>query len=203
MSTCTVDDCARGVLARGWRKPRYRRWSEYGSPTGKPVYPERVCERCGESFRKKTGARFCSPGCQNAANQEKVHVRRKQERLDAKEERPCALCGAPIPREEHGVTKYCSRACWYYRNYKLFNRADLFKKNGAFDFSPRDWVKLVQRFGGRCAYCGTAATKLEMDHVVPVSRGGQHSIGNILPARRSCNASKNNHFLMEWSRWVN
>lgn len=37
-----------------------------------------------------------------------------------------------------------------------------------------------------------------MDHVVPVSRGGWHAIGNILPACRSCNAKKQRRTIAEW-----
>lgn len=39
-----------------------------------------------------------------------------------------------------------------------------------------------------------------MDHVVPLSRGGRHSIGNILPACESCNLSKHASYLVEWRR---
>ena len=63
--------------------------------------------------------------------------------------------------------------------------------------SESDWLQLCRRFGERCAYCGDVA-KLTIDHVVPITRGGRHSIGNLLPACRSCNASKNNRFLVEW-----
>lgn len=45
-----------------------------------------------------------------------------------------------------------------------------------------DWMRLVDRYDGRCAYCGDVADRLQMDHVVPLSRGGRHSIGNVLPA---------------------
>lgn len=44
------------------------------------------------------------------------------------------------------------------------------------------------RDGGRCAYCGTAATSI--DHVVPRSRGGRHEWGNVVSACRRCNHVK-------------
>lgn len=37
-----------------------------------------------------------------------------------------------------------------------------------------------------------------MDHIIPVIRGGNHSIGNLTPACASCNASKNHRTVMEW-----
>lgn len=48
-----------------------------------------------------------------------------------------------------------------------------------------------------CFYCG-AAKSGTIDHIVPISRGGQHSIGNLVPACRSCNGRKHNKFLIVW-----
>jgi len=39
-----------------------------------------------------------------------------------------------------------------------------------------------------------------MDHVVPLIRGGRHSVGNIIPACRSCNSSKGGKFIIEWKK---
>jgi 5-methylcytosine-specific restriction endonuclease McrA len=45
---------------------------------------------------------------------------------------------------------------------------------------------------GICHYCGGKFTpsQLTMDHIVPVARGGTSTQGNIVPACKSCNASK-------------
>ena len=44
------------------------------------------------------------------------------------------------------------------------------------------------RDGGRCVYCGAAATSL--DHVVPRSRGGEHVWENVVSACGRCNHVK-------------
>ena len=44
------------------------------------------------------------------------------------------------------------------------------------------------RDGGRCVYCGAAATSL--DHVVPKSRGGSHTWDNVVSACSRCNHVK-------------
>jgi 5-methylcytosine-specific restriction endonuclease McrA len=44
------------------------------------------------------------------------------------------------------------------------------------------------RDGGRCVYCGAAATSL--DHVVPRSRGGPHAWDNVVSACGRCNHVK-------------
>jgi len=61
---------------------------------------------------------------------------------------------------------------------------------------PAEWAALVERFAGRCAYCGTSGTTI--DHIVPISKGGRDEIGNVLPACKSCNSSKNNKDLAVW-----
>ena len=56
-------------------------------------------------------------------------------------------------------------------------------------FTGEEWRALVAAHGGRCAYCGRAAT-LEPDHRVALSRGGSNRIDNILPSCHPCNAKK-------------
>jgi 5-methylcytosine-specific restriction endonuclease McrA len=56
----------------------------------------------------------------------------------------------------------------------------------------------IQRIkGSPCFACGSVE-RIEVDHVVPLSRGGRHSIGNLMPLCRSCNASKGGKLLVEW-----
>jgi 5-methylcytosine-specific restriction endonuclease McrA len=66
--------------------------------------------------------------------------------------------------------------------------------NGVFEISLKEISKLYR---SNCVYCGQSG-KMTMDHVIPVSRGGRHSIGNLVPACQSCNFSKHNHTIMEW-----
>jgi 5-methylcytosine-specific restriction endonuclease McrA len=47
-----------------------------------------------------------------------------------------------------------------------------------------------------CFYCGGQSAHI--DHVIPISKGGQHSIGNLVAACAFCNISKNDRFIMEW-----
>lgn len=57
-------------------------------------------------------------------------------------------------------------------------------------FTTAQWLALLDRHGRRCAYCGSNV-QIEIDHRIPLIRGGSNTIENILPACRSCNRRKN------------
>lgn len=48
-----------------------------------------------------------------------------------------------------------------------------------------------------CYNCGTR-DNLSIDHIIPLSRGGNHSIGNLMTLCRPCNSSKGKKLLVEW-----
>ena len=67
------------------------------------------------------------------------------------------------------------------------------------DLSADDWGALRDAWAG-CAYCGTTTSDLQRDCVLPISRGGRYTIGNVVPACRSCNTSKCNAEVTTWMR---
>lgn len=52
-----------------------------------------------------------------------------------------------------------------------------------------EWLAVVAAQHSRCWWC-LFKTKLTMDHVVPLSKGGVHAIGNIVGACQRCNSAK-------------
>lgn len=52
------------------------------------------------------------------------------------------------------------------------------------------WRDLKRKYGGCCAYCGRKTVLLQQDHIIPISKGGMHTIGNIAPACGPCNTRK-------------
>ena len=67
------------------------------------------------------------------------------------------------------------------------------------DLTAAQWVALKEAWGG-CAYCGAAGVALQRDCVLPISRGGRYTLDNVVPACRSCNASKCNTETTTWMR---
>jgi len=57
---------------------------------------------------------------------------------------------------------------------------------------------------GVCHYCGrpTPPKELTMDHIVPVSRGGKSTRGNVAPCCKECNTAKKQLLPMEWEQYL-
>lgn len=55
---------------------------------------------------------------------------------------------------------------------------------------------VFQKDHNRCHYCGTPSSevKLQIDHVVPVSKGGSDDISNLVAACPRCNRAKSNRY---------
>ena len=67
------------------------------------------------------------------------------------------------------------------------------------DLTQPQWSHLQDTWGG-CAYCGACDVPLQKDCVLPISRGGRYTVTNVVPACRSCNASKCNDEVTGWLR---
>jgi 5-methylcytosine-specific restriction endonuclease McrA len=58
--------------------------------------------------------------------------------------------------------------------------------------TSEDWVNILREHDEKCAWCHRTGVPLEMDHVMPLSKGGKHEPGNIVPACKPCNSSRGN-----------
>jgi 5-methylcytosine-specific restriction endonuclease McrA len=73
-------------------------------------------------------------------------------------------------------------------------RRSIQMNNGSFKIYKKELFKI---YNSPCFYCGSL-NKITIDHIVPISRGGAHSIGNLVAACAFCNGSKHNKLLVEW-----
>lgn len=80
------------------------------------------------------------------------------------------------------------------------------KKRAALkDLQERDEYRkfrhmVLNRDGHTCVYCGATHVPLQLDHVIPRSRGGADTPDNLVASCRSCNASKGAKTPDEWVR---
>ena len=86
-----------------------------------------------------------------------------------------------------------------YVRQKSKRRKALLREQTAHQIKPKQLRSRFAQFDNCCAYCG-AAGDMQIEHVVPISKGGTHAIGNIVPACQTCNYSKKDHEVERWYR---
>lgn len=75
---------------------------------------------------------------------------------------------------------------------ELIDKGELFDKQAKRPPIPRDVVDAIyRRDGGRCVYCGSTEN-LQLDHIIPFSRGGSSNIENLQLLCQRCNIEKSN-----------
>ena len=57
---------------------------------------------------------------------------------------------------------------------------------------------LLEKFNRRCVYCGKNNVPLEIEHIIPKTRGGTNRIDNLAIACRECNQKKGNKTAEEY-----
>lgn len=65
----------------------------------------------------------------------------------------------------------------------------------AYVISDKDWRRLLT---SPCAFPGCSGTDIEIDHIIPLSRGGSHGIGNLQALCRHHNRSKHSKLWIEY-----
>lgn len=70
---------------------------------------------------------------------------------------------------------------------------------GPFDPDRPEYKQRLALFGGQCHFCRRAPAA-ELDHGIPISRGGSNHPSNIFPACFKCNRSK--HTKKLWLEWT-
>ena len=96
----------------------------------------------------------------------------------------CDTDAVPVNRSRRAVAAR--------RRYRRFLAADN-------DLTAAEWMS-IRAAWGCCAYCGVVTDDLQKDCVLPLSRGGRYTLENVVPACRSCNASKSNDEVTGWLR---
>jgi hypothetical protein len=173
---------------------------EGSGPSCKVYFP--TCKVCGCVFTaRQSTALTCSPECR----QEKARrysLRRDSAKKQLKE-RLCTECGKPFVSEYGNKRRaFCSTLCAC--RHDLHDRHDRqrARKYGVV-YQYINPKKVFKRDGYRCQICGKATPMSrrgtcypnapELDHRIPISKGGGHVYDNVQCACRSCNGKKSNH----------
>jgi hypothetical protein len=80
---------------------------------------------------------------------------------------------------------------------KIAHKRRSLEKESITSLTTAQWKSCKKHFNNACAYCGSEG-KLTKDHFVPVSKGGDLVVTNVVPACVSCNSSKHAKDFFDW-----
>lgn len=77
------------------------------------------------------------------------------------------------------------------------HRREARKRDLPHTLTVKQWREIKSIFNNSCAYCGEKKP-LTQDHFFPLSKGGEYTRNNIIPACKTCNSSKNANEPFSW-----
>jgi len=163
----------------------------------RPEMTTRLCIRCEREFQKPRSSQkeLCSDECR----------KNKPEMLNG----ACLSCSMAINKKR----LFCNKCLIqrrkdvgikqrvYFEDSRELNRKKrrVARERNAPGLHTRQRFLLLRIWkiqGKSCIYCSNKADTI--DHIIPLARGGSNNEGNLAPACRKCNSSKNVYLISEW-----
>jgi len=182
-------DCIKCVNAR--HREQYTTHKEKIAERGKRYYAEHrdgVLIRSAERYQNNHDAIIEQRKQHNLANPEKMREHSKKYYNANKD----TITNRIREWRKNNLDKV--RLYWH----TWYNRVN---ENGG-KITEKDWKSLKEKYLFTCLCCGRKEPdiKLTLDHVIPVSLGGENVIENAQPLCQSCNSSKNAKHI-DYRKW--
>jgi hypothetical protein len=185
---CCIDGCESVVRGHGWCSLHYLRWRAHGDPLWHQTrHAECVVDRC-DSAPRSSLATLCE-----------AHYMRLRRRgtLEAGQ---CSICQGPLPPESAASRQYCPD-CSLARRRSRARDQEHRRRAWLFDGANEkiDSLEIFERDGWKCGLCHRKVNPKfvwphrmspSLDHIVPISKGGDHVRTNVHLAHLTCNLSK-------------
>lgn len=167
----------------------------------KPEEPKaaKACDICDGAFFG-AGLR-CGEACRDEARRRWIAVQSRRNDTADRSERPCAECSR-LFRPVYGtkLRRFCSSECGHRNVHRIRRKVERAQRYGAPTINPVDPIRVFTDAGWSCAECGVptprsllgeaAPNSPEMDHIIPLSEGGEHTYRNVQCLCRTCNRTK-------------
>lgn len=191
---CSIDNCDKDAFCRGWCRSHYDRWYEQGDPLyrrpGEVVNGKRICSSCGVDTPVDEMRRtLCAPCMSERSRSYYSYTPRTAKMI-------CEVCDSDYIGHP-AKTKYCSDKC---RTIGLEATKTIrdrrIRQSKVEHFTRRE---IFERDGWVCHICDHAIPKdlkfpdplsASLDHVTPISLGGEHSRENTAASHLRCNIRK-------------
>ena len=85
-------------------------------------------------------------------------------------------------------------------NYEVKRRSK--EENQGNGITKEQWLEMMKFFDFKCAYSdeyiGGDSDKRTIDHIIPITKNGEHEVWNCVPMYSNYNTSKYNKNMLEW-----
>jgi 5-methylcytosine-specific restriction endonuclease McrA len=80
-----------------------------------------------------------------------------------------------------------ARRRWHYLTQQAPRRTGVIGR-----ITPAEWEAILELYGRKCLACGVGEGegRLQIDHVIPVAKGGRTTVDNVQPLCGKCNRKK-------------
>lgn len=166
----------------------------------------KTCYLCGETkpvglFKKNSKCSFGVEGRCKACASKQSNLRYKPPTEEQRQRRRNYIRDNAehiYRRWQAWYTKNADKRREYHKQYHIdhpevarendYKRRAYARQTGT-NYTWAEWKALCDRYGNVCLKC-REVKPLEVDHIVPLSKGGLNSIDNIQPLCRRCNSGK-------------
>ena len=188
---------AKGNLSRAWCSVACKLAGQRAARAARAQERQdaRHCKRCGTPMAAAGGrTKYCSSECAYPSTARGIYKRRSVRENDM----PCRGCSGAIPPQiGNGARRlFCSPECRArFRSLQYVHRR---RARFVEHVDPR---VVFERDNWTCQLCGEPIDRdaaprspraASLDHIDPVSLGGEHSYANVQTAHCACNSSKGN-----------
>jgi 5-methylcytosine-specific restriction endonuclease McrA len=176
----------------GWRSKNKEHTAKYNHDYHVAHYHE-----LAEKIRARSSARY-------KAKKEEILLQSK-ERHKLNKERNAAIKRLKYRADRERILEKSKK---YQKEHPEVARASAIRRRAIKNGAPLGDTKLIAAWMRemktrpfvRCHWCGTKihGSQLHFDHIVALSKGGSHSIGNLCTACGPCNRSKSARLISDW-----
>ncbi|NCB27935.1 MAG: HNH endonuclease, partial [Bacteroidia bacterium] len=169
----------------------------------------KTCLVCGKEFTTTCRQSICSDECRKQLARDKqrqIYLAKRDEKIRTRREAfvpqmvVCKECGCEFETEfKGGRTVFCSDECAR-KNHKRIGKAVRRARKKGLGCESFDPLDVFKRDKWTCQMCGVKTPKKyrgtcddrapELDHIIPLALGGEHSMRNTQCLCRKCNGAK-------------
>jgi len=150
------------------------------------------CKECKNKYSKKYNPKYYENNKESAKEKAKEYRDNNKEKVK-KSKKHYRITHLEEERENKRLYLINNRDKINLLNQKRKAR----KRNLISNLTVDQWNKVKSDFNDRCAYCGEELP-LAQEHVIPLSKGGEYTVNNIIPSCKSCNSSKHDKDFFKW-----